>query len=94
MRFDSAAGTPVAGGEGCHPLYASLDHVAPGRGDHGYQIVCYDLNDLKGHIPPILFNALRQSPEWSDFMKAWKKQADKDSDNRRAFKDIVKKGAP
>ena len=94
MLFDSISGTPIAGGAGCHPLYAALDHVAPGRADQGHQIICYDLNDLKGHLPPVLFDALRRTPEWTAFMKAWREQAERDPDDRQPFKDLLRRGVP
>lgn len=92
MRFDSDSGTSVSRGAGCHPLYAALDHVSPGRSDHGHQIICYDLNDLKACLPPVLFDALRRTPEWKVFMQAWRDQAEKDQNNRQAFKALIKRG--
>ena len=94
MRFDSQSGTPIEGGQGCHPLYAALDHIAPGSMAGGFQIVCYDLNDLKGHLPPALFDALRNTPEWQNLMRAWNRQAEEDPDNREAFKTLIKRGVP
>ncbi len=29
MKFDRESGTALKNGEGCHPLYASIDHKSP-----------------------------------------------------------------
>ena len=59
LIFAVAEGTPQAGGRGCHPLYAALDHASPGSSRAGYQIICYALNDLKGHLPLDCFTDCR-----------------------------------
>jgi hypothetical protein len=92
LIFAKANGTPVAGGKGCHPLYAAVDHVAPGSRAQGHQLVCYDLNDLKGHLPPILFAALRRSTEWKNLMSLWRAQAERDPSDRGAFKALIRTG--
>jgi len=73
MRFDKRSGTPVRG-RGCHPLYASVDHLSPGDNKKGYQIVCYALNDLKGHLPLDCFEALQETAAWKNLMRAWRYQ--------------------
>lgn len=85
LRFDVTSGTPISGGAGCHPLYAAVDHCAPGRDDRGHQIVCYDLNDLKGHLPYECFEDLRATPSWQRLMAKWRQQAKVDPENREAF---------
>ena len=90
MIFDAESGNPQRGGPGVHPLYASIDHIAPGNPAHGYQIVCYALNDLKGHLPYNCFKALMETSEWKSLMGKWKAQAKKNPDDREAFKHIVR----
>lgn len=85
LRFDAPSDTPIQGGAGCHPLYAAVDHCAPGTDEKGYQIVCYDLNDLKGHLPYACFEDLRSTPSWRRLMAKWRQQAEEDPDNRLAF---------
>lgn len=75
MIFDKRQGTPVSGGKGSHPLYATVDHKDPGNPAGGYQIVCYALNDLKGHLPPDCFKALTKTNAWKKLMQMWVKQA-------------------
>ncbi len=84
-------GKCVKGGKGCHPLYAAVDHIAPGNAKAGHQIVCYDLNDLKGHLPEVLFNALKKTAEWENFIKKWKALADR-GEEREAFKELIRTG--
>jgi hypothetical protein len=85
LKFDAPSGTPIGGGAGCHPLYAALDHCAPGSDDKGHQIVCYDLNDLKGQLRYDCFEDLRTTPSWQRLMEKWRQQADTDPDGREAF---------
>jgi len=92
LRFDAASGTPEAGGHGVHPIYAAVDHRYPGSDKLGHQIVCYDLNDLKGHLPPDCFEDLCASASWKKLMERWRKQAEIDPDNRDAFKKIIRGG--
>jgi len=94
LLFDSQSGTPVTGGEGCHPLYAAADHIDPGKSDSEIQLVCYDLNDLKGHMPRPLFDALCRTKEWQDFIRCWKSIADQSSEDRSAFKELISRGLP
>ncbi len=90
MIFDKRQGTPVAGGKGCHPLYASVDHKDPGNPAAERQIVCYALNDLKGHLPLSCFNALKETDAWCSLMKQWKDQAERDKMDRDAFKRLLR----
>ncbi len=92
LFFDLASGTPQAGGPGCHPLYASVDHIHPGSGDK-FQILCYDINDLKGHLPSMLFNALKKTKEWKKFTTLWKKIAEKSPRDIQKFKSLIEEGA-
>lgn len=88
LRFDPASGTPKAGGPGAHPLYAAVDHTAPGSDELGHEIVSYDLNDLKGHLPPDCFAELRAARPWKRLMRAWRDQATNDPNDRAAFRRI------
>ena len=92
LLFDAKSGTPRKGGLGCHPLYASVDHVNPSKADHGFEIVCYDINDLKGHLPPVLFNALRKTEEWKRFVKRWEEKAELLAEDRQVFRDLITLG--
>lgn len=90
LLFDVRLGTPKKGGLGCHPLYAAVDHVEPGSDDR-FQILCYDINDLKGHIPKPLFGALKNTKAWKRFVKDWQKLAKEVADDKK-FKQLIKKG--
>ena len=91
LLFGSSDGTPVAGGHSQHPIYAVVDHSSPGTDSHGYQIVSNDLNDLKGHLNPELFDALRRTNAWMLLMERWRKQALVDSSDRSAFR-LLRRG--
>jgi len=93
LLFDSRNGTPHKGGPGVHPLYASVDHVCPGRNEE-LQILCYDINDLKAHLPSFLFNALKETREWKTFTNAWRQAAERSLRDRRKFKDLIKNCTP
>lgn len=93
MIFDKKEGTPRKGGPGCHPLYAALDHVDAGNPNGGFQIVCYALNDLKGHLPLECFRALTKTKAWKELMKRWADQARMDPGDREAFKRIIRPNA-
>jgi hypothetical protein len=86
MIFDVSEGTPVKSGKGCHPLYAALDHIDPGNPKGGFQIVCYALNDLKGHLPLECFIVLKETDIWQSLMEQWRKQAAVNRADRDAFK--------
>ncbi len=88
--FDKAYGNPNTNRRGCHPLYAAVDHVSPGNKEYGHQIVCYDLNDLKGHLPNKVFIALRNTSAWKDLMRQWKSQAENNPMDINAFKALLK----
>jgi len=92
MIFDSNEGTPISGGRGSHPLYPAVDHIDPGNSAGGYQIVCYALNDLKGHLPYDCFEALRSTDAWKKLMEAWAEQAKKSKD-REAFRRLLRPNA-
>src|SRR5436190_15177843 len=75
LFFDSPNGGGFTPGcAGCHPVYVALDHCAPGSRSHGFQIVSYALNDLKGHLPLDCFLALTTTQAWKRLMKAWRQQ--------------------
>lgn len=76
LFFDATSGTPIKGGVSQHPLYAVVDHCAPGSDDYGHEIVCNDLNDIKGHLPYACFQALRGTEAWQQFMLRWRQQAE------------------
>lgn len=61
MVFHLRERRPEPGGRGCHPLSPAVDHIDPGNPKGGFQIVCYALNDLKGHLPLDCFKALRRT---------------------------------
>lgn len=90
LRFDSPSGTAQAGGLGVHPIYAAVDHCSPGCDDLGHEIVSFDLNDLKGHLPPECFADLRSTPSWKSLMDRWQQQAETNHDDRGAFRAIRK----
>jgi hypothetical protein len=85
LLFDAESGTPKKGGEASHPIYAVIDHCAPGCDDRGHEIVCYDLNDLKGNLPFDCFKALRATPAGLELMSRWRAQAEKNPADREAF---------
>jgi hypothetical protein len=94
MIFDNNEGTPVSGGRGCHPLYPAVDHKDPGNPVGGHQIVCYALNDLKGHLPPDCFTALKKTKAWKKLMEMWLKQARGiGRNNREAFRKLIRPNA-
>lgn len=91
LVFASAnGGGYVSGGLGCHPLYAALDHCAPGSICHGIQIVSYALNDLKGHLPLECFIALSGTPAWQRLMEAWRRQQIRNAADRAAFRALLR----
>jgi hypothetical protein len=88
LIFDKRQGTPSVG-ISCHPLYAAIDHVAPQNSAAGFQLVSYDLNDLKGHLPVGLFRALARSAEWIALMKAWRELAERNPNDISGFKALI-----
>lgn len=94
MLFDKSLRTPGVGrGKGCHPLTPALDHIDPSNPDGGFQIVCYALNDLKGHLRTELFNVLLVSDSWAKMMQEWRSQAEKDKHDIDAFRRILRPNA-
>lgn len=91
--FDKKEGTPVSGGRGCHPLYPAVDHKDPGNPAGDFQIVCYALNDLKGHLPPDCFKALTKTKAWKNLMQRWAGQARNGRNEREAFKRLLRPNA-
>lgn len=93
LLFDVKDRTPEKGGVGCHPLSPAIDHKDPGNPHGGYQIVCYALNDLKGHLPTECFEALCCTEAWRKLMSGWKAQAEKDRSDREAFRRLLRPNA-
>jgi len=90
MIFEAEYGNPNVNTDGCHPLYAAIDHISPSTDLYGYQIVCYDLNDLKGHLPYKIFQELERTKAWQQLMTEWRLLSEKDPMNTEAFKKAVK----
>ncbi|BAQ34159.1 hypothetical protein [Dehalococcoides sp. UCH007] len=90
MIFDKAYGNPNVNKKGCHPLYAAIDHVSPGNREYGHQLVCYDLNDLKGHLPRKVFIELKDTPAWKNLMHQWRSQSENNPMDIAAFKALLK----
>jgi hypothetical protein len=90
MLFEKEYGNPNINTNGCHPLYAAIDHISPNNDIYGLQIVCYDLNDLKGHLPYKIFKELELTKAWQQLMKEWRLLAEKTPMNIGAFKEAVK----
>jgi hypothetical protein len=89
LLFDRKLGTPQKGGHGVHPLYPAVDHLECGNAERGYQIVCYALNDVKGHMPFACFEALKNTDAWKAFMQRWCLQAMNDPQNREALRELI-----
>lgn len=90
MIFEKEYGTPKINTAGCHPLYAAVDHISPSNQGYGHQLVCYDLNDLKGHLPNKLFTELQNTSARKHLMQQWKSQAENDLMDIDAFKVLLK----
>ena len=91
LIFDRAHGGGCTPGcAGAHPIYAALDHCSPGSRSHGYQVVSYALNDLKGHLPLDCFRELTQTPSWQRLMSAWSRQQRLDVSDRQAFRELLR----
>ena len=93
LIFDVSERTPQKGGRGCHLLSPAVDHIDPGNPDGGIQIVCYALNDLKGHLPLECFEVLCVSKPWKKLMIMWKEQAEKDPKDRDALMRVLRPNA-
>jgi hypothetical protein len=90
MIFDKEHGNPNVNTQGCHPLYAAVDHISPSNSSFGYQLVCYDLNDLKGHLPYKIFRELLLTGAWRQLMREWLSLAEKNHMDINAFKELIK----
>jgi len=89
LLFDRQLGTPHKGGLGVHPLYPAVDHIECGSGERGHQIVCYALNDVKGHVPFDCFEALKGTEPWKELMQRWRSLAEEDQSDREAFRRLI-----
>lgn len=95
LIFDRAHGGGYTPGcTGAHPIYAALDHCAPGSRCHGFQVVSYALNDLKGHLPLDCFRELTQTSSWQRLMTAWRDQQHLDVTDRKAFRALLRPPDP
>lgn len=54
------------------------------------QIVCYAINDMKGHLPEKLFNVIIKSDVWKKFANGWKDLSVNGKDEIEKFKDYIK----
>jgi hypothetical protein len=90
MIFNKEHGNPNINNRGCHPLYAAIDHISPSNDSYGHQIVCYDLNDLKGHLPYKIFKELQRTAAWRKFMNEWRLLSEKVPLDTDDFKKILK----
>jgi hypothetical protein len=93
MIFNLEERTPSKDGAGCHPLSPAVDHIDPGNRHGGHQIVCYALNDLKGHLPTDCFDALCTTDAWKSLMARWRAQADADPTDRDVFRRLLRPNA-
>ncbi|MBM2832523.1 MAG: hypothetical protein HW414_1575 [Dehalococcoidia bacterium] len=93
MVFEKTEGTPIRSGRGCHPLYPAVDHKDPGNSEGGYRIICYALNDVKGHLSLDCFRALRRTKAWHTLMEQWRQQAAKNKTDRKAFSRLLRPNA-
>jgi len=93
LSFDVDECTPKKNGPGCHPLCASVDHKDPGNPRGGYQVICYALNDLKGHLPTECFGALCRTDAWKSLMQKWRDQASKNRNDREALRQLLRPNA-
>jgi len=93
LLFDLSERIPQSGGRGCHPLSPAVDHKDPGNPGGGIQIVCYALNDLKGHLPVECFDALQQTEAWKSLMLRWKEQAERDPQDRMILARLLRPNA-
>lgn len=90
LRFDAVAGTATKGGTGVHPLYASINRCGPGDDPTDHEIVCLPLNEITGLLPQACSADLRTSKSWRRLMAAWAKQAAVDSNDRKAFRNLLR----
>ena len=80
LRFDEFSCTPPS-----DHISATLEHNSPSSDDDGHKIVCHFLNDAKNKMPFYLFEALRQTGEWTDAMARMLAQHDKTPDDSSAI---------
>lgn len=90
MIFDKKLGNPNINYRGCHPLYAAIDHISPSNDKYGIQLICYDLNDLKGHLPYKVFKELQLTKAWKHLMKEWLLIAEENPMNIKALKAVLR----
>lgn len=93
LTFNVNDRTPRKGGAGCHPLAPAVDHVDPGNDAGDRQIICYALNDVKGHLPLECFAALIETTAWKALMAQWTAQAKRDANDREAFRRLLRPNA-
>ena len=72
-----------------HPLNPAVVHRESRNPERGYHIVCYALNDEKGHMPFECFEALKRTKAWKAFMQRWRNQAQTDPQNRQALRALI-----
>jgi hypothetical protein len=94
MLFNKANHGTAGNGIGVHPLYATVDHIDPkNKGKmnlniEDVQLLCYAINDMKGHMPFRLFNViLKEQKEWNKFKTKWQKIT-----KRNEYYELIKKG--
>ena len=95
LRFPAEDGwakqkTKDSEAKSCHPLYATVDHSEPNSLKHGFEIVCYHLNDIKGQLPHDCFVELKKSPSWGERMTKWKEYAERYPDDEGALRSVLK----
>lgn len=90
MIFDKKHGNPNINIRGCHPLYAAIDHISPSNDTYGFQLVCYDLNDLKGHFPYKVFKEIQLTEAWKHLMKEWRFIAEESPMDIEALKNVLR----
>ena len=90
MIFEKTHGNPNINTRGCHPLYAAIDHISPSNDAYGFQLVCYDLNDLKGHFPYKVFKEVQLTEAWKHLMKQWRIIAEESPMNIEALKNVLR----
>jgi hypothetical protein len=90
MVFEPQSQNMRKNGPGCHPLYPTIDHIAPGTKDHGLQIICHGLNDIKSNLPLGLYKVLLASTTWRSLMEAWRAQAMTNKHDVAAFRSLLK----
>jgi hypothetical protein len=90
MIFEKEYGNPHTNAQGCHPLYAAVAHVSPRSDTYCHQVVCHDLNDLKGHLPYKIFKEIQVTAAWRKLMDEWRVQTETDCLDIEAFKKLLR----